>query len=507
MKNSFSLGLISLAFLSLAAISILSSCVSVPRPVDTSSLKKSSYRVGVSVHDPSIVKDNGKYYIFGSHMESAVSPDLKTWKVFASGVSKYNKMFDNLFQDMGAFKYVGRNEQGSYSVWAPDVVYNPVMKKYMMYFCTTSSYVKSTICFATADSIEGPYTYKDIILYSGFTPQTVDQTNVIDVVGAGNEKKYFYFSKYKNTAWPNALDPSIFYDAEGRMWMNYGSWSGGMFILELDPATGYPIHPEADAKNGVDPYFGKHLAGGLHNSVEGPYILYDKVSGYYYLFVSYGALQSNGGYQIRMFRSKNPDGPYTDAKGESLSQDKAVHHSIGVKVMGNYSFPSLIQAYMAPGHNSAMVDENGDAFLVHHVRFDDGSEYHEPRVRRLFRTSDGWLAAAPFAYNGSEQLAVSLTPEQLPGTYFVVNHGTTIGPKIEAAEQIAFLADGRVFRMEGSVELGSWTYDAVTANATIVMNGETFTGVFINETDEAGNPVLVFTGIAAKGEALWAVRY
>ena len=41
-------------------------------------------------------------------------------------------------------------------------------------------------------------------------------------------------------------------------------------------------------------------------------IMYDEASGYYYLFVSYGALTSNGGYQVRVFRSKTVDGEYVE---------------------------------------------------------------------------------------------------------------------------------------------------------------------------------------------------
>ncbi len=52
---------------------------------------------------------------------------------------------------------------------------------------------------------------------------------------------------------------------------------------ELDPETGLVIHPQADEENQVDPYFGKRLIGGGHNSIEGPYIQYDETSGYYYL--------------------------------------------------------------------------------------------------------------------------------------------------------------------------------------------------------------------------------
>ena len=76
------------------------------------------------------------------------------------------------------------------------------------------------------------------------------------------------------------------------------------------------IHPKEDKSAGVDAYFGKRLLGGGHTSIEGPYILYDKDSDYYYLFVSYGNLQREGGYQMRVFRSKTVDGEYVDMNGK-----------------------------------------------------------------------------------------------------------------------------------------------------------------------------------------------
>lgn len=178
------------------------------------------------------------------------------------------------------------------------------------------------------------------------------------------------------------------------MWMTYGSWSGGIFILEIDEETGYPIHPEADPENGVDTYYGKRLLGGGHNSIEGPYIMYDETSKYYYLFVSYGELQARGGYQMRVFRSQNPDGPYIDTAGQELGM--VVHHSIyGLKMMGNYTFPSLSFTYMAPGHNSAFVDDNDRMYVVYHQRFKNGTEAHEPRVHQIFINKKGWPVAAP----------------------------------------------------------------------------------------------------------------
>jgi len=106
-------------------------------------------------------------------------------------------------------------------------------------------------------------------------------------------------------------------------------WSGGIFLLEIDKTTGLVIHPEADEANNVDPYYGKRLLGGGHISIEGPYIMYDEASGYYYLFVSYGALTSNGGYQVRVFRSKTVDGDYVDMNGK-YPEKSAQHQNFGL---------------------------------------------------------------------------------------------------------------------------------------------------------------------------------
>lgn len=122
--------------------------------------------------------------MFGSHMVGAKCQDLRKWNYFANGVDAANTLFDNLLTEpYAAFDFVGKNTDNGYSVWASNVIYNETMKKYVMYFCTTSSYVKSTLCFATADNIEGPYTYVDTILYSGYGKSNISETNLYDVLG------------------------------------------------------------------------------------------------------------------------------------------------------------------------------------------------------------------------------------------------------------------------------------------------------------------------------------
>ena len=88
------------------------------------------------------------------------------------------KMFSNLFDIPegkrlpAAFSFVGKNDQRGYSVWAPSIIYDETMGKYLMYFCTTSSFIKSSLCLATADSAAGPYTFEKILLSSGFSRET-----------------------------------------------------------------------------------------------------------------------------------------------------------------------------------------------------------------------------------------------------------------------------------------------------------------------------------------------
>ncbi len=468
---------------------------------------KGSFSAGASVHDPSIYEENGTYYIFGSHMEAAKSEDLRNWKSFATGVSKNNPLFDNLFDEpRKAFEFVGRNEEGGYSVWAPDVIYNEKMGKYMMYFCTTSTYKRSTLCFATADNPEGPYTFQDTILHSGFT--TADAKNKEQIFGDVNfdMRKYMLTGDYNNLQWPNALDPAVFYDENGKLWMVYGSWSGGIYLLELDEETGYPIFPEEDQENEVDSYYGKHLIGGMHQSCEGPYILYDEESGYYYLFVSYGGLTADGGYQIRLFRSENPDGPYVDAKGENFGLNVEDHTEYGLKMMGNYTFPSLPYSYLSPGHNSAFMDEDGKLYLVYHQRFSDQGEVHEPRVHQMFRSQDGWLVAAPFATQGETLREEGNSSKELAGTYYYVNHGTDISSEVHEAEELHLTSGGKIEDASGK-NVGSFSTEENSPYITLSIEEEEYQGVLVDMEDEAGNPVLCFTAAGESNQSVWGVKY
>lgn len=478
---------------------------------------KGGFHMDTPVHDPMAYTDGETYYIFGSHMSAATSKDLRHWQQFAEGVNEENPLFSNLFlPEAGAFDYAGEND-GTYSVWAPDVSYNPYLGKYVMYFCTTSSFMKSCLCMAVADEVKGPYTYTDTILYSGFNRDTYRKTNIEDILGENPDLTPYLNADgvYDHLKWPNCIDPNTFHDKEGRFWMVYGSWSGGIFLLELDEHTGRPIHPEADPKNQVDEYFGRKLMGGGHKSIEGPYILYDRISDYYYLFVSFGWLEREGGYQVRLFRSKKPEGPYVDMLGNSLF-DEEEHAPFGLKLIGNYVFPSLDMGYKSPGHNSAFEDRDKKLYMVYHQRFDMQWEIHEPRVHQLFRTKDQWLTLCPFATEGEVLAAKKYRKEELAGRYYLVDHLQDISSEVHVPVMIELTEQGEIFRIleESEGELQKKTASAAagdyrpgdSSGITFTIDGNSYEGVVVEMKDEAGNQTRCITAVGSN-HSLWAVRY
>ena len=59
-------------------------------------IKKASIDAGVSVHDPSILKVDDTYYIYGSHMSTAKSTDLRNWTSIGDGYTTDNPVYKNL---------------------------------------------------------------------------------------------------------------------------------------------------------------------------------------------------------------------------------------------------------------------------------------------------------------------------------------------------------------------------------------------------------------------------
>lgn len=538
----------------------------------------------IAVHDPSIVMDvtgsnanNPLYYIYGSHLGRAktyASGNYQIWNTFKTGEENTGTS-KSLFADVDGklinfkdaytthvikkvknykgeevafgnfdahgWQYKGYNVAGNQ--WAPDIVYNKTMKKWCMYMSLNGDkWCSSIVCFVS-DNIEGPWTYQGPVVFSGF-----QGTYAHNSYAAADDWKHTDFAiatgetalptRYKvgdkwGTYWPNCIDPCVFYDDNDNLWMSYGSWSGGIFMIRLDKTNGlrdytytfpYQISGKtatpgaANANCTSDPYFGKKIAGGYYVSGEASYI--QKVSKYYYLFMSYGGLTAAGGYQIRVFRSENPDGPYKDcltSKGIDAMYGKYIlnfgadaNRDEGVKLFGNYQWETMPNAELAQGHNSAIVDHKGRALIVYHTRFMNRDEEHEVRVHQLFVNQDGWLVAAPYEFSGETYNDNDIATQQLydatevEGDYQIIAHPyrqNTAAMDYEKPVTIHLNADGSISgEYTGKWELVSGTsYINLTLKGVATANAEVkFKGVLTEQTIDYTNiKALCFTALSS----------
>jgi len=476
-----------------------------------------------SVHDPSIVKANGSYYIFGSHLAAAKSSNLASWSNVTTNVTTN---YASIFASNGTWAAQGSsNYDISGNMWAPDVIYNSALGKWCMYMSVNGDNYYSSIAMATASSIEGPYTYAGTVVYSGFVNSTqAAKTDYKTVTGTTSvASRYLSNGAWNSSYGPNAIDPCVFYDKDGQLWMVYGSWFGGIFMLKLNNSTGLRdySYTYSTSTNSSDAYFGIKISGGYGCTGEGAYIVYDKSAGYYYLYISYGGLCCTtdfSGYHMRLFRSKNVTGPYTDAAGNSAICTSAGTNQSnkGIKLFGNYSFSSLSTApsadlsyngYMSPGHNSAFVDDDGRRYVVYHTRFNVGAEYHQVRVHEQFINQDGWPVTAVYEHLGSKISSSGYSSSDMVGTYEFVNHGntaTTAYTGMLATNTLSLNSDGSI---TGGAS-GSWSYTSGSYYCQMTIGGVTYKGVFFKQYDESSshNEVMTFTLIGSNNQAIWGSK-
>lgn len=534
----------------------------------------------IAVHDPSIVMDvtgsttNPKYYIYGSHLGRAktyATGNYQIWNTFKTGeenAGTSNSLFADVngklvnFKDAYSTQMVkkvknykgeevdfpnfdahawqakGNNVKGMQ--WAPDVIYNKTMKKWCMYMSLNGDNWCSTIVCFISDDLEGPWIYQGPVVCSGFSGRYAhngfaasgDWKNTDLAIATGCTSLP---QRYNTDEWspygPNCIDPCVFYDDDDNLWMSYGSWFAGIFMIKLDKENGlrdytytYPyqvkgVTTTAGAANATsDPYFGKKIAGGWGVSGEASYI--QKVGKYYYLFMSYGGLTAAGGYQIRVFRSEKPDGPYKDcltSTGIGAVYDKPrvnfgtdANRDEGVKLFGNYQWETMPNAELAQGHNSAIVDHKGRALIVYHTRFMNRGEGHEVRVHQLFVNQDGWLVAAPYEFSGETYTDNDIATQQLydatevEGDYQMIAHPyrqNTAAMAYEKPVTIHLNADGSISgEYTGKWELVSGTsYINLTLKGVATANAEVkFKGVLTEQTIDYTNiKALCFTALSS----------
>lgn len=466
----------------------------------------------ICCHDPSVFEDkDGTYYIFGSFLSGGYSTDLRKWtSIDAEFQGTFTDEVKNQIREWNDDSNAG--SWNSY-LWAPDIIYNESMQKYCMYLSADGDDWKSNIVLLTADRVDGPYTFAGTIVYSGFTEETFALTDAPKVLGEDTIPQRYVTNGVKNKKWgdeyPNCIDPCVFFDEDGNLWMSYGSWSGGIFMLELDEETGlrdYSVQYECNEHS--DAYFGTKIAGGKYVSGEASYI--QKIGDYYYLFISYGGLEAKSGYNIRVFRSDRPDGDYVDALGNTPYFDEYVFNynlSTGVRLFGGYQWRTFNYGQVAQGHNSAFVDDDKKAYLVFHTRTTDGTEGHYVKVHQLFVNKEGWLVAAPYQTNKETLNPSGLPKQKVMGDYEIILHKLDLDYadlETNKTEFITLQEDGTI---TGDYE-GNWSLEEGTAYITLKINGVTYSGVLFNMCIENSTlETVVFTALGLQNQiTLWGSK-
>ncbi len=164
----------------------------------------------------------------------------------------------------------------------------------------------------------------------------------------------------------NTIDPSVMQDADGSLWLAFGSFWSGIKLIQLDPDTGKRIAPDSPIYS---------LA--YHDSIEAP-CLWQR-QGYYYLFVNWGLCcrGTNSTYNIRIGRSTAITGPYLDKDGKDMFQG------------GGSLFLQTEGRFIGPGH-AGVHQEGGIDWLSFHFYDATRGGIATLAVQRLQWTKDGW---------------------------------------------------------------------------------------------------------------------
>ena len=342
-------------------------------------------------HDPSMMWDEASGYYYSYSTDTVITSGYRQ----GIPVRRSRNLVDFEFvgyalspeavaegRDNGSFPPTG-------GFWAPYV--EKWKGEYRMYYSATRAFgsSESRIWLAVSPHPEGPFENRGVVMDTWGTPDTE----------------------------PNAIDAHVVDDAEGRKYLVYGSFFGGIFMKELEPATGLARNPDVKYQGKC---IAKKPAASPIDGPEGAAVIYRKETGYYYLFLSYGWLGDD--YDIRVGRSRNAEGPYLDFHGRDLKGQ-----CLGTKLAGSYRFSAAnpcaardketgwaFGGFRGPGHGVPFYDPvSGTCFFVHHVR--DGAEalkkkkqdfpgrdsyrMHYMAVRRMYDT-EGWPVFSPEPYAG-----------------------------------------------------------------------------------------------------------
>ena len=435
-----------------------------------------------NVHDPSCRKIGDYYYMYSTDaifredrkaaeahgvplgfIQMRRSRDLVNWEFIGW-------VFPEIPAEAVSWVKEKSGGHGATNVWAPYIV-DCGDGNFRLYYCV-SAFGRNTsyIGVAEAKSPAGPWKQKGAVV------------------------------KTETSSAMNAIDPSVVTDESGRQWMHYGSYFGGLYCVELDPATGLARTP------GDQGHLVARRANWRKDNLEAPEIVRHESIGKYYLFQSYEPLMTT--YNVRVARADRAEGPFIDFHGKEVS-DTTNNFPI---LTAPYSFEGH-PGWLGTAHCGVFDDGTGRYFMAHQGRYAKDSGMMVLHLRRLYMTPQGWPVVSPERYAGVAERDFSAA--DLCGEWEVLR---VMEPRVERN-----LEAGQILWGEGDLREGEgnhsvilplksgaddWKFDEKSQTLSLVVNGERITDLVIHAGHdwERETDTILFTGLDSNGRSVWGKR-
>ncbi len=440
-----------------------------------------------NVHDPACKKFSEYYYMYSTDAIFAENRKQAREKEVPSGYIQVRRSKDLVnWEFVGwalpeipqeAVEWVRRHADGhgATNIWTPYIIqYEDIYRLY--YSVSAFGRKTSYIGLAESSSPEGPWELKGCVV------------------------------KTNNESVMNAIDPSVIVDPDnGKWWMHYGSFFGGLFCLELNPQTGLAL------TDGDQGHLVARRANYRKDNLEAPEIIYNPELKKYYLFCSYDPLMTT--YNVRVGRSDTPEGPFTDFFGQDL-KDTVNNFPI---LTAPYRFDNH-PGWAGTAHCAALRIDDGRYFMFHQARLSPENMQMVLHVREMFFNSDGWPVVSPERYAATPTR--KFTEKDLVGEWEVI--------RVREPQHERNLEAGQILWGEGELKKEEWNdsfsltlleggkvdltqnkwflTEKHTLKLTIDEEDINELLIFAGQDWENEKETILFTGLDNSGRSVWGKR-
>lgn len=289
-------------------------------------------------------------------------------------------------------------------------------------------------------------------------------------------------------------------------WMIYNSAKEGLHCIKINSKTGLP-----DNSNNSGALISKKQNSCSNPAA--PFIFYNRRTGYYYLFVSYGPEITT--YNVRTGRSKTLQGPYLDYYGNDIS----THDDHYPVLIHPYAF-NHHTGWAGAGSLSVIRNSENDYFAVHQARLSPDNVLSLLHIRKIYWSKDGWPVLSPERYAGIDESTVSKA--EISGCWEIIvikpslykrttnNNGQILEGENRLAEEEVCRSSIYELNNNGSISnsaQGRWSFDENSSLSLQIGNFNAKNLILHRGFDWENNcKTILLTGLDDNGYSIWGKR-